>query len=59
MFQDKMVSKVFNHIIDKMDTLIDHDCQWTSKSPKDMFVQKLGNYYNNVGAKCLCFYPLC
>jgi hypothetical protein len=42
-----MVTKVSNLIIDKMGTLINHDYQWTSKSCKDMFVQKLGNCCNN------------
>jgi hypothetical protein len=45
-----MVIKVSNHIIDKMGTLISHDYQWISKSCKDMFIQKLRNYYNSVGA---------
>ncbi len=58
MSKDKMVSKVSNRIIDKMGTQIGHNCQWTSKSCKNMFVQKLGSYYNNVGAKCSCFHPL-
>jgi hypothetical protein len=42
MFQNKMVSKVSDRIIDKMGTLINHDYQWTSKFYKDIFVQKLG-----------------
>jgi hypothetical protein len=50
MSKDKMVNKVFDCIIDKMGTLIDHNCQCTSKSYKDMFIQKLGNYYNDAGA---------
>jgi hypothetical protein len=59
MFMNKMVSKLSNRIIDQMGTLINHDYQWTSKYGKDIFVQKLGDYYNNISAKCLCFHPLC
>ncbi len=57
MFKDKMVSKV-DHIIDKMGTLISHNCQWTSKSRKNVFMQKLDSYCNSVGVKCSCFHPL-
>jgi hypothetical protein len=57
MSKDKMVSKAYDRIIDKMGTLIGQECQWTSKSCKDMFVQKFDNYYNNVGMKYSCFYP--
>ncbi len=46
-----MVSKIFDFIVDKMGTLIGHNYQWTSKSYKDMLVQKLGSYYSSVGAK--------
>jgi hypothetical protein len=53
-----MINKVFHNIVDKMGTLIGHDCQWTSKSCKNMFVQKLGSYCNNIGAKSSCFHPL-
>jgi hypothetical protein len=49
--KDKMVSKIFDYITDQMGTLINHDCQWTSKSYKDMIVQKRGNYYKIVAAK--------
>jgi hypothetical protein len=52
-----MVNKVFDRIVDKMGALIGHDCQWTSKF--GIFVQKLGNYCNNIGVKCSCFHPLC
>jgi len=54
-----MVSKIFDYIIDKMGTLIGHDYQWTSKSYKDMFVQKLGSYHSSVGVECLCFHSFC
>jgi hypothetical protein len=39
MYKDTMVNKIFDYIINKMGTLISHDCQWTSKSCKDMLVQ--------------------
>jgi hypothetical protein len=44
MSKNKMVGKIFDCIIDKMDTLIGHDYQWTSKSY--MLVQKLGSYHS-------------
>jgi len=56
--RNKMVSKVYDHIVDKMGTLIGHNYQWTSKFRKNMFIIKLGNYSSNVGAKCSCFHPL-
>ncbi len=59
MSKDKMVNKIFDYIVDKMGALINHDCQWTSKSCKDMLVQKLDNYYNSVDAECSRFHPLC
>jgi hypothetical protein len=59
MSKDKMVSEISDNVIDKMGTLINHNCKWTSKSCKNMFIQKFGGYYNNVGAKCSCFHPLC
>jgi len=58
MFKDKMISKVSNCIGDEMSTLINHDCQWTSKSCENVFIQKIGNYCNNVAAKCLCLHRL-
>jgi len=58
MSKDEMINKVLDNIADKMDTLISYDYQWTSKFCKNMFIQKLGSYYNNVGAKCSCFHPL-
>ncbi len=51
-----MINKVFDYIINKMGTSIGYDFQWTSKSCKDIFAQKLGNYYINVGVKCSCFH---
>jgi hypothetical protein len=53
MSKDKMVKKIYDCIIDKMGTLIGHNCQWTSKFHKVIFVQKLGNSFNSVGA-CAC-----
>jgi hypothetical protein len=53
MSKDKMVNKIYDCIIDKMGTLISHDRQWTSKSHKDIFVQKLSNPFNSVG-DCAC-----
>jgi hypothetical protein len=38
MFKDKMVSKVSDHIIDKMGTLINDNYQWTSKSRKNVLM---------------------
>jgi len=54
-----MVNKVFDRILDKMGTLINHNYKWTSKSCKNMLIQKLGGYCNSVDAKCSCFHPLC
>jgi len=59
MSKNEMVSKVSNHIIDKMGTLIGHNGQWTSKSHENVFIYKLNNYYNSVGAECSGFNPLC
>jgi hypothetical protein len=57
--KDIMVSKIFDCIVEKMGTLIGHHYQWTSKSCKDMFIQKLGSYCNSIGVECECFHPLC
>jgi len=46
MSKNKMINKVSDNMTDKMGNLIGHDCQWTSKSHKDMFIQKLGSYCN-------------
>jgi len=59
MSKNKMVNKVYDHIINKMGTLISHNYQWTSKSCKGIFIQKLSSYYINIGVKCSCFHPLC
>ncbi len=59
MSKNKMVNKASNRIIDKMGTLINHDCEWTSKSCKDIFIQKFGDYYSNISVECSCFYPFC
>jgi hypothetical protein len=44
MSKNKMISKLSNSIVDQTDTQTSHDYQWTSKSYKNMFIQKLGNY---------------
>jgi hypothetical protein len=40
MYKNKIINKVFDSIIDKMGNLINHNCLWTSKSHKNMFIQK-------------------
>jgi hypothetical protein len=59
MSKNEMVSKVSNHIIDIVGTLIGHNGQWTSKSRENVFVYKLDNYCSNVGVECSSFHPLC
>jgi hypothetical protein len=53
-----MVSEIFDYIIIEMGTLIGHNGKWTSKSCKNVFVYKLGGYWNSVGIECSSFHPL-
>ncbi len=54
-----MVCKVFDRITNKMSTLINHNGKWTSKFCKNVFVYKLGGYFDNVHLECSGFHPLC
>jgi hypothetical protein len=54
MFKDKMINKISNNIINKINTLIGDNGQWTSKSSNNALIQKISNYYDNVGGKPLC-----
>jgi len=59
MSKDKMMSNVYDNIINKMGTLVIDNGRWTSKPGKNVFVQKLGSHHNNVGVEHLCFHSLC